>query len=106
MAWSTTLGVGGAYLTTAVAVLLNGVLVWLPQLPAARARWDYFLNGPDDIGDGDDTPVSSEPMLAGHAQSAPEVDAASADPAPGGNAGSFRVRSSTGRFRSRRRRRR
>ncbi|MCP2245584.1 hypothetical protein [Lentzea aerocolonigenes] len=48
MAWSTTLGLGGAYLAMAVAVLLHGVLVWLPSLPAARARWGYFLNGADD----------------------------------------------------------
>ncbi|WP_146108098.1 hypothetical protein V5P93_004891 [Actinokineospora auranticolor] len=51
MAWSTTLGLGCAYLATAVAALLNGVLVWLPRLPVARARWKYFLTGPDNGGD-------------------------------------------------------
>ncbi|AUI60394.1 hypothetical protein [Amycolatopsis sp. BJA-103] len=109
IAWSTTLGLGGAYLATAVAVLLNGVLVWLPRLPAVQARWDYFLNGPDDIGDGDGTSASAEPTPAGHVLSAPqEVGASEADGAPeaGGKAGPPRAKSSTGKSWPRRRCRR
>lgn len=100
MAWSTTLGLGGAYLATAVAVLLNGVLVWLPQLPAAQARWDYFLNGPDDAG-GDHAPESRQPAPTGHVQSdGPEDEAG---PAPSAKPERLRVKPNPGRSRKRRR---